>query len=812
MKNDRIFRIIVILVFMLALLPVGEAPAQAQAPEPEITRDTLYVPGEVVVGFDSNLSKADMEAKASALAGSVGAMVVDQYANMALLSADPSADVLALAQQLTGQAGVAYAEPNYISWFPEEDPLGKMVQITEVTRELSDGTTATRSIEDLKAMRTIINGSVKPTYPNDEFNNWGNSAIKHDIIWPNKNASPVVCVIDSGVDDRHPDLKGRIIKGYDFVNNDKIPNDDNGHGTHVAGTIAAKVNNGIGPAGISNGKVLAVKAMSAQGWGTDYDIAEAIYYCANNSSVKVINMSLGGSDDSQAEYNALDYAINYKGKLVVAAAGNSSVSSYSYPAGWAKDVSIGHALLSVGASRMPTDWYDYDLWVDTNGDNVKDSNELYNADDCATSFSNYGDWVEIVAPGESIYSTTPVSYPFWNNFVGDSSSGYDAWNGTSMAAPHVAGAAARSWSFYPNDVNSWIHNEMIYGDYLTFAEDPNVEGTTIGYNNPGYGFIDDETIKAPFCWPSSMSRARFLNVAISMERGGFWLEVSDATTGLPLTGATVTVKHGTTNKTLASAKMTSMITSYVDLINIPVTDVAHDLYVNMKGYTAGNQYFATARVRPGRSVLFFPDFLVGVPPKTGTTVVANWWTTGDLDLFAFLPATVNSVVGNDLSERNVGQGRLWDSPYTRWHRDGGSGGDYLSVEAITMVNYPRSQYPFYLEAYPNSSYEFFLHDYNDGIDINNAYPIIRVWNNGKLMPVLQRTEIGGTIYYYYYPNVSEFVECDSGETWMRVLEITRDGNSGMYSALNNTCGTGSTGAGGVWPYAEGTSVSHVNGK
>ena len=105
MKNDRIFRIIIILVFMLALLPVGEAPVQAQAPEPEITRDTLYVPGEVVVGFDSNLSKVDMEAKASALAGSVGAMVVDQYANMALLSADPSADVLALAQQLTGQAG-----------------------------------------------------------------------------------------------------------------------------------------------------------------------------------------------------------------------------------------------------------------------------------------------------------------------------------------------------------------------------------------------------------------------------------------------------------------------------------------------------------------------------------------------------------------------------------------------------------------------------------------------------------------------------------------------------------------------------------
>ena len=121
-----------------------------------------------------------------------------------------------------------------------------------------------------------VRGSVKPTYPDDEFNNWGNSKIKHEIVWINKESSSMVCVIDTGADNGHPDLRGKIINGYDFVNDDRIVNDDNGHGTHVAGTIAAKTGNGIGPAGISTGKVLAVKALNAQGWGTNFDISAAI--------------------------------------------------------------------------------------------------------------------------------------------------------------------------------------------------------------------------------------------------------------------------------------------------------------------------------------------------------------------------------------------------------------------------------------------------------------------------------------------------------------------------------------------------------
>ncbi len=827
MKNHCVFSIIITLIFVLAMLPNGTVSAQAQATKPEITRGTLYVPGEIVVGFNSNLSKADMEAKASALAGSVGAMVVDQYVNMALLSADPSADVLALAQQLTGQAGVAYAQPNYISWIPEADPLAQVVQLSEVSHRGEDGSTITRSIEELQSMRTIIKGKVKSTYPSDEYHNWGNSSIEHDIIWVNKNFSPVVCVVDTGADNKHPDLKGRIINGYDFVNNDKIPNDDNGHGTHVSGTIAAKTNNKIGPAGISNGKVLAVKALNAQGWGTDYDISKAIRYCADNTSVKVINMSLGSSVGSQAEYEALDYAINNKGKLVVAAAGNESTSELAYPAGWAVASTpqpnlnpnlIYHGLLSVGASRMPTDWNDYDLWVDTNGDNVEDSNELYNTDDCATWFSNYGDWVEIVAPGESIYSTLPVSYPFWNNYYGGSASGYDSWNGTSMAAPHVAGAAARVWSVYSAKNNAWIHNQLLDLDHsyaLTYAVDPNVPDPTLGYNQnipsgPGagdiYGPIDEDTIRAPFCWPDAtapfeaaqnMSTARFLSVAAAMDRTAFVVEVTDATTGLPLKGASVTVKHGVTGKTIISVKMTSTITRYVDLINIPAQEpeppaknkIYHPIFVNMQNYTVKPQIITGAYAYPG-GYHWGKWLQVGVPPKKGTTVVANWYSGYDLDLFAFLPSGApRGVVGSGKSGNlnDIGEGTLLDYPYTRWHRNGG-GEDDVGVEAITMASYPGRSFPYYLHFLPGRYYDILIRDYNNGADLNAADPIIRVWRNGKISSSRAKPKT-----------------CDVGEDWWRITSIgTRWDN------MWDVCGTGDTGTGGVWPYEENTTFLYTS--
>lgn len=774
MKRRCFARATFVLVLILALLPIDTASAQAPTPEPEITRDTLYVPGEVVIGFDRDLPKAEMEARAEALAGSVDATVVDQYANMVLLSADFTTDVVALSEQLAGQVDVAFAEPNYISWIPEADPLGDPLQLTEITH----GKSFKRNIEELKSMRSV-RGSVRPTYPDDEFNNWGNSKIKHDIIWTYKDGSSLVCVIDTGADNGHPDLRGKIINGYDFVNGDRIANDDNGHGTHVAGTIAAKTGNGIGPAGISTGKVLAVKALNAQGWGTNFDIAAAINYCADNKLAVVINMSLESSADTQAEYYALNYAINYGKKLVVVAAGSQSVGSPSYPAGWALDGQIGKGVLSVGALRAPTD---DQIWVDINGDDLQTEDEVYPAEDCATDFTNYGDWVEMIAPGESIYSTLPVSYPFWQNYYGESASGYDYWDGTSMAAAHVSGAAAREGA-----KNYAVHGWMITRGYeLDIAEDPNMPDPATGYNNAGYGYVDENTIKAPFCWPASMSDARGLDLANTMLRGGLIVYVVDATSGLPLVGATVTARQRQNGVTTAVGKITSKTTPYVDLINIPTA--THVIYVSMKGYTSGRVAVELGKV-PSNPADYGGLSTIAVPPKKGTSVVATWNPGYNLDLFAFLPAGAPSgVVGSGKSghPNDIGAGTLLDYPYARWYGDGGAD-EGVSMEVINLYNYRQTEYPYYLGSYPNGVYEFFLHDYNDGKDLQAANPYVRIWINGR---------------YYYYINV--YASGRPGDSWSGVTAVTREDGSPVYWEFYES------GTSELWPYAEGNAVLYAN--
>ena len=824
MKKHCVMSLTVVFVMLLALLPVGNVPAQAQAPEPEITRDTLYVPGEIVVGFERDLKETGMQARASALAGTVGAMVVDQYANLALLSADPAADVIALSEQLAGQNGVAYAEPNYISWIPEANPVGAPIALSEITRDDENGELLTLGINALSDMRTVAQGGVASTYPSDEWANWGSSWIGHDIIWSNKNASPVVCVIDTGVDDKHPDLKGGIIKGYDFVNNDKIPEDDNGHGTHIAGIIAAKANNGIGPAGISNGKVLAVKAFSAQGLGTEFDVAAAIRYCADNKAVKVISISSDCSVDTSAEYDALKYAINEKGRLVTATAGDSSSSSVStFPAGYAKDATIGHGLLSVAAVRSPLPSA-MKLWVDTNGDGEPSGSEYYTDENCATSDTNYGFWVEMLAPGESVYSTTPVSYPFWNNYFNGISSGYDSMDGSGIAAAHVAGAAARVWSVYPTETNTWIHDRLIErGGYPTVAVDTNAAILPAsGYNNDTHGAEDynedpvvfgvpfdtdddgaNDTVMAPFCWPvaagqfgfsQDTSNARMLDVAAAMDRGAFTAEVTNALTGLPLVGATVTVKHGVTGKTIATAKVVGGDTNLVDLINIPSDGVTHKIYVNNKGYTAGYQLFAESEVGPGVYAMR-DSFRVGVPPNKNTTVVANWKPGYDLDLFAWLPAGAPSgVVGSSKfgtpHPNDMGYGSLMDYPYARWFRDGGLRDD-ITMEAITVINYPRTQYPYYLQQYPTGFYDFVLRDQESsaGDSLDAASPIVRVWNNGKNVFTTQKTD----------PCV------DVGDVWWAALLIEKYGSTPNYSNWD-VCNDAAT----LGLYAEGNAILSVS--
>lgn len=243
------------------------------------------------------------------------------------------------------------------------------------------------------------------TVPNDPQyeGSWGVGAIKAHHVWPATRGTGVkVAVIDTGVYADHPDLEGRVLQGADIVNGDSDATDDHGHGTHVAGTIAAVADNGIGVAGVApEALIIPIKVLGKDGTGTNEGIANGILKAAELGA-RVINMSLGGPDNSRTLADAIA-SVQAKGVIVIAAAGNDNVSTPFYPA-------ANEGVIGVAA-------------VDRT--------------DTKASFSNFGAVVDIAAPGTSILSTS---------FNGT----YISLHGTSMASPHVAGTAALLVAKYPS--------------------------------------------------------------------------------------------------------------------------------------------------------------------------------------------------------------------------------------------------------------------------------------------------------------------------------------------------------------------------
>jgi subtilisin family serine protease len=254
------------------------------------------------------------------------------------------------------------------------------------------------------------------TIPNDVLwhDQWGPQRVRAHKAWDTTRGSPsvVVAVVDTGVDYAHPDLQDLFVDGYDFVNQDSDPRDDQGHGTAVAGVIAARTQNGEGQAGMCWAcKVMPVKVLDANGSGTTSTIAAGIVWAANHGA-RVINLSLGGAGTTQALEDAVGFATS-KGVLVLAAAGNSGTTTKFYPAAYPESVSV--------AATTPND-------------------SLY-------EWSNRGrEWVQVAAPGCDI---APAR-----------GGGYGTFCGTSAATPIVAGIAALALSLDPGLTGSEIHGAL----------------------------------------------------------------------------------------------------------------------------------------------------------------------------------------------------------------------------------------------------------------------------------------------------------------------------------------------------------------
>jgi type VII secretion-associated serine protease mycosin len=232
----------------------------------------------------------------------------------------------------------------------------------------------------------------------------------------------VVAVVDTGVYRDHPDLATNMLNGKTFVSGTSSPEDDHGHGTHVAGIVAGVGNNG-GIIGVApNARIMPVKVLNYAGSGTTYDVANGIIWASDNGA-QIINLSLGTVSYSSSLAAAVDYAYD-NGVLLIAAGGNCGDSSYSYNGCIYQDQPQYPAALSNVVAVAST----------------TSSNRQ-------SSFSNEGSYIEVAAPGSSIYST----------YLYD---GYITMSGTSQATPHAVGVAALIWGQNPDWSNEQVRTRM----------------------------------------------------------------------------------------------------------------------------------------------------------------------------------------------------------------------------------------------------------------------------------------------------------------------------------------------------------------
>ena len=392
--------------------------------------DHPHVPGEVIVRFEQVPTAQSLQALAAEHAVAQWRAIPHAphplndpdathplaYVRIAMIG---DADAIAASDALQGAAGIVYAHPNYLAEadFEPNDPAYDTNQY------------GPQIIDAPGAWDTTLGSASIVVAVCDTGINHNHEDFQEGAIWINEDEIP-----DNGIDD---DGNGYIddVNGWDTLNDDKTNTDGGGHGSHVAGTVGARLNNAIGMAGMANVTLMPIQVFSAGGGGSYEAIAEAVFYATDNGA-KVINYSGGGNASNGLLAEAAVYAWD-NDVTFVAAAGNGNSPAPHYPAYYPTVLAISGT----------------------------DSN-----DNRYTS-SNYGEWIDVAAPGVGVYSC------WWNG-----AQAYNSITGTSMSTPHVAGLVALMYT-----KNPFLGVQEVRDLLRDNAVDLGEEGFDIFF---GYGRID----------------------------------------------------------------------------------------------------------------------------------------------------------------------------------------------------------------------------------------------------------------------------------------------------------------------------------
>jgi len=406
-------------------------PANSNGPELGPVSQSAYAPGELLVKFKPSVSR--LGAQSTLVAKGLQVMGAVQSIGVLKVEVEPGEELETIAD-LQRDPNVLYAEPNYFAF----------------------------------AFDTVPNDAQYGVQ-------WGLPKISAPAAWDisTGDSDVIIAVVDTGIDLDHPDLScpGKLMTGNNFVSPGQPPDDDHGHGTHVAGIAAACTNNVTGVAGVAWGaRLMPVKVLDSSGNGTYDQLASGIIYAADRGA-DIINLSLGGIGSSNALADAIEHAHD-QGALVVTAAGNCGSGCWIggqfyynpdfYPAAYPTTV-------AVAATGQNDDW---------------------------VSFSGHRPYVDVAAPGSGIYSIYRDK-------------GYSYQSGTSMSTPFVSGLAALIWS-----LDSGLPHDQVRSIIQTTANDlevPSGGGTPGKDDYTGYGRINAaQALESVVNLQTSPTQANFL--------------------------------------------------------------------------------------------------------------------------------------------------------------------------------------------------------------------------------------------------------------------------------------------------------------